>query len=468
MKRLYNLTIHQLTFRTFMIFWLTFIFLTLLIISLPYFDSRTYSFLKEQEVSQYQQKLISVIKSNKLNHLLSGSFTHQTDTLDDEHPILLDDENDKIYGASKDEEEYVLSFANNILDIEQPRRKIFNNTQIVGPFQVYLNNAETPILLFFTSKVNQQQEILFYILDKPHILLILMIMITTPLLWWFAHTIIRPISNLQRAANLIAVGSFEFNPKLNQEGPLELRQVGQSFNRMASSIENLLSHQQSLLSSISHELRTPLTRLQLTNSLLRRQIGDTESVKRIEKEINQMDKMIRDLLILSRQRVNSHTKRKTFAIPELWQNVIKDAQFEAEQNHLDLITEINIPYAETLMINGNIALLESAIENVIRNALKYTSKKILLSIYLKQIKQEEYLIIHVDDDGFGVPEDDLKKIFSPFYRVDEARTRTTGGSGLGLAIVSSVIKEHQGEVWAEKSYLGGLAVTIQLPLWINS
>lgn len=114
-------------------------------------------------------------------------------------------------------------------------------------------------------------------------------------------------------------------------------------------------------------------------------------------------------------------------------------------------------------MNGNPELLQSAVENIVRNALKYTKSKIKLSIFV----QEETLKIRIDDNGSGVPPDEFEKIFQPFYRVDETRTRSTGGTGLGLTIVLNIIKEHQGKVWAEESELGGLAVTIELPLWLN-
>lgn len=231
---------------------------------------------------------------------------------------------------------------------------------------------------------------------------------------------------------------------------------------MAISIDNLISNQQRLLSSISHELKTPLTRLQLATALVRRQCGETDSVKRIEREIERMDKMISELLLLSRQQMNSQVKRDIFYANSLWGKIIKDAQFEAEQRGIAFLTNIRLPKNE-LQLNGNFRLLESAVENIVTNALKYTKDKIELHIFI----QEEFLRICINDNGSGVNPNEFEKIFTPFYRVDEARTRATGGTGLGLAIVSHVIKEHQGSVWAEKSPLGGLSMNIKLPLWIS-
>ena len=278
--------------------------------------------------------------------------------------------------------------------------------------------------------------------------------------------LIRPISHLQEAANSVALGNFKIDKSLIANGPLEIRQVGQSFNRMASSIDRLISNQQTLLSSISHELKTPLTRLQLATALVRHECGETESVKRIEREIGRMDKMISELLLLSRHQMNSQVERDIFYANTLWTDIINDAKFEAEQRGITFLTNIRLPKNE-LQLNGNSRLLESAVENIVTNALKYTKDKIELHIFIQEEEEEEFLRIRIDDNGSGVHPDEFKKIFKPFYRVDETRTRTTGGTGLGLAIVSNVIQEHQGKVWAEKSPLGGLAVTIRLPLWIS-
>lgn len=297
-------------------------------------------------------------------------------------------------------------------------------------------------------------------IDNPFILLFLTLLITTPLLWWFTYTIVKPISRLQKAAHSVSLGDFKIDPQLTQEGPLELRQVGQTFNRMATSINNLLSNHQNLLSSISHELKTPLTRLQLATALIRHRVGDDKALKRIEKEIERMDKMINELLLISRQQMHTQTSREIFAAEKIWEEVVHDALFEAEQRKIVFEQEINVPPKKTILLDGNLKLLQSAVENIIRNALKYTKDKIKLSIFVKG----EFIKLRIDDNGLGVAPDEFDKIFHPFYRVDEARTRQTGGTGLGLAIVSNVVKEHQGRVWAEKSALGGLAVTLSLPL----
>ena len=461
--------INQLAIRTFSVFWIAFFAMMTLIVIMPYFDLRIYTPLKESEVINYQKRIMDTIRNKQLSNLLVEAPVLPTDKYNPYRPVLVNLQTQNILGELPEERDAILAFSVVSDDFSHPKRKTFNDLQIVGPFQIYLSDKPDEYALFFINHINPQQAILNYLFDNPAMLGFLILLITTPLLWWFTKTIVTPISRLQEAANSVALGNFKIDRNLSLSGPLELRQVGRSFNRMSTAIDNLISNQQSLLSSISHELKTPLARLQLATALVRHECGETDSVKRIEREIGRMDKMISELLLLSRQKMNSQMERDIFYANTLWTDIIKDAKFEAEQRGIAFLTNIRLPKNE-LQLNGNFRLLESAVENIVTNALKYTKDKIELHIFIQEEEEEEeeFLRIRIDDNGSGVHPDEFKKIFKPFYRVDETRTRTTGGTGLGLAIVSNVIQEHQGKVWAEKSPLGGLAVTIRLPLWISN
>ena len=434
-------------------------------IVLPNLDLRLYSPLEEADIVNYQKEILNIVRNGQLQGLISEVPVLPSDKFQPSRPVLINLKTKNILGELPEEAPYIRRFANVSSNFSEPKRKNFNKLQLSGPFQVYLGDTAS-YALYFISYVNPQREIFNYVFDRPTILILIILLITSPLLWWFTRMLIRPISHLQEAANSVALGNFKIDKSLIANGPLEIRQVGQSFNRMASSIDRLISNQQTLLSSISHELKTPLTRLQLATALVRHECGETESVKRIEREIGRMDKMISELLLLSRHQMNSQAERDIFYANTLWTDIIKDAKFEAEQRGITFLTNIRLPKNE-LQLNGNFRLLESAVENIVTNALKYTKDKIELHIFIQEEEEEEFLRIRIDDNGSGVHPDEFKKIFKPFYRVDETRTRTTGGTGLGLAIVSNVIQEHQGKVWAEKSPLGGLAVTIRLPLWIS-
>ena len=435
-------------------------------IVLPNLDLRLYSPLEEADIVNYQKEILNIVRNGQLQGLISEVPVLPSDKFQPSRPVLINLKTKNILGELPEEAPYIRRFANVSSNFSEPKRKNFNKLQLSGPFQVYLGDTAS-YALYFISYVNPQREIFNYVFDRPTMLILIILLITSPLLWWFTRMLIRPISHLQEAANSVALGNFKIDKSLIANGPLEIRQVGQSFNRMASSIDRLISNQQTLLSSISHELKTPLTRLQLATALVRHECGETESVKRIEREIGRMDKMISELLLLSRHQMNSQVERDIFYANTLWTDIINDTKFEAEQRGITFLTNIRLPKNE-LQLNGNSRLLESAVENIVTNALKYTKDKIELHIFIQEEEEEEeFLRIRIDDNGSGVHPDEFKKIFKPFYRVDETRTRTTGGTGLGLAIVSNVIQEHQGKVWAEKSPLGGLAVTIRLPLWIS-
>ena len=437
-------------------------------IVLPNLDLRLYSPLEEADIVNYQKEILNIVRNGQLQGLISEVPVLPSDKFQPSRPVLINLKTKNILGELPEEAPYIRRFANVSSNFSEPKRKNFNKLQLSGPFQVYLGDTAS-YALYFISYVNPQREIFNYVFDRPTILILIILLITSPLLWWFTRMLIRPISHLQEAANSVALGNFKIDKSLIANGPLEIRQVGQSFNRMASSIDRLISNQQTLLSSISHELKTPLTRLQLATALVRHECGETESVKRIEREIGRMDKMISELLLLSRHQMNSQVERDIFYANTLWTDIINDAKFEAEQRGITFLTNIRLPKNE-LQLNGNSRLLESAVENIVTNALKYTKDKIELHIFIQEEEEEEeeFLRIRIDDNGSGVHPDEFEKIFKPFYRVDEARTRATGGTGLGLAIVSNVVQEHQGKVWAEKSPLGGLAVTIRLPLWISN
>ena len=460
--------LNQLAIRTFAMFWFSFFIMMSLVIVLPNLDLRLYSSLEEADIVNYQKEILNIVRNGQLQGLISEVPVLPSDKFQPSRPVLINLQTKDILGELPEETTYIRRFTEASNNFSEPKRKNFNEVQISGPFQVYLGDGANSYALYFISYVNPQREIFNYVFDRPIILILLILLITSPLLWWFTKMLTKPIYRLQKAANSVALGNFKIDKSLVANGPLELRQVGQSFNRMASSIDHLISNQQTLLSSISHELKTPLTRLQLATALVRHECGETDSVKRIEREIGRMDKMISELLLLSRHQMNSQVERDIFYANTLWTDIINDAKFEAEQRGITFLTNIRLPKNE-LQLNGNFRLLESAVENIVTNALKYTKDKIELHIFIQEEEEEEeeFLRIRIDDNGSGVHPDEFEKIFKPFYRVDETRTRTTGGTGLGLAIVSNVVQEHQGKVWAEKSPLGGLAVTIRLPLWIS-
>ncbi|NBI13569.1 envelope stress sensor histidine kinase CpxA [[Haemophilus] felis] len=455
---------NTLSFRVFLFFWLTFSLLTIVIFSFPYVDSHLYKALNQDELTHYEQEIISSIRDKQIARILAGVPPEHLDaSIVGPRPILVNSQG-KIFGAKASEIESIRLFAMNSDNFTNPLKKTFENTKLIGPFSLHLTTeTEESYRLFFIDYVTYQKEIVGFIFAHPAVLVGLIILISSPLLWWLSRSIARPIRDLQISARSVALGNFKGNKELETNGSKELRQVGYSFNKMTEALGEQLSNQRQLLSSISHELRTPLTRLQLALALLRRKVGDMSEITRIETETARLETMIHDLLLLSRQQLNSHLTREIFPIHQLWEEVLEDAQFEAEQRKINFVRNITIKNPERYFLNGNQGLLISAVENIVRNALKYTKDSIQVSLSV----QHKQLFIVIDDNGAGLPETEFERIFQPFYRVDETRTRKTGGTGLGLAIVANVVKEHQGKVWAQASRIGGLCVTVSLPLWFE-
>ncbi|MDO4431131.1 MAG: envelope stress sensor histidine kinase CpxA [Lonepinella koalarum] len=455
----------SLHFRIFSLFWLLFSLLLALALFIPRLDARQFSELKNDELQTYQMELVSAIRTNQIDRLLVMPEQVILEKGQGIRPILFDEKNNQLIGAKESEKSAVNSFVEMSKDSTRPLTKLFYNLELAGPFTVHFQSQHNhSYQLYFIKYVDPQREFANYLFDHPFIIIVLIMLISSPLLWWLVWSLSRPIKRLQEAANRVKEGRFTINKELETKGVLELRQVGKSFNQMLQAIDDLINTRQMLFSSISHELRTPLTRLQLATALIRRRDGESPELKRIVTEAERLEKMINDLLRFSKRKamlVEMEMEMEIIPLNQLWLNVIEDTLFEAEQMNITFSCRENIEYPELYYVTANYAEFSSALENILRNALKYTHSQIQATFSLEG---NHCLIVCVEDDGDGVPSDQYENIFKPFYRVDTARTRTTGGVGLGLAIVSNIIQQHRGKVWAEKSELGGLKVVIQLPL----
>jgi two-component system sensor histidine kinase CpxA len=234
---------------------------------------------------------------------------------------------------------------------------------------------------------------------------------------------------------------------------------------MAEQIEKLVNAQSRLLKDISHELRSPLARLSVALELARQRTGpEGQSVlDRISLESSRMNELIGSLTTIARLESGAGSLRKQpVQLEDLVQEVARDAAFEAQSRNIQVECEI----LDELPASGDPALLRSAIENVVRNATRYTRPDTAVAIRAEKRKSGNFdaAYIQVSDSGPGVSEDELEKIFEPFYRIDDARERSTGGVGLGLAITDQAIRLHGGSVRASNLPEGGLLVEMRIPL----
>jgi two-component system sensor histidine kinase CpxA len=278
---------------------------------------------------------------------------------------------------------------------------------------------------------------------------------------WLARYVTRPVTQLQKGARELAAGNLDARVGAEfQHRRDELGVLARDFDRMAERLRLLVDSKETLLRDVSHELRTPLARLRVALGLARRPASDiTRELDRIEREAERLDELIGDILHLSRltsAQPTVHCER--FDLSELVLDVVSDTRIEAEAQDKSVQSEKH----RALEIDADSELLRRAIENVVRNALRFTAVGTAVEVNVSRVGEQG--VITVRDHGPGVQEQHLQRIFEPFYRVAEARDRASGGFGLGLAITARVIAVHNGTVVARNAPDGGLIVTLELPV----
>ncbi|MFB3916190.1 MAG: ATP-binding protein [Terriglobales bacterium] len=272
----------------------------------------------------------------------------------------------------------------------------------------------------------------------------------------------RPILRLREASTQLAAGNLKARagPEMEKRRD-EIGDLVHDFNLMADRIETLLTTERQLISDISHELRSPLARLSVALGLARQRAGAEAAgpLDRIERETERLNELIGRLLTLARmQAAVEPPERSPVRLDELVRDVASDAAFEAQQHG----TGVRISSASECVTQGSPELLRSAVENVVRNAVRYTAPGTEVEIAL-ECARDGMAEIRVRDHGPGVPEYELANLFRPFYRLTSARERQTGGTGLGLAIAERAVRLHKGTVTASNAPGGGLQVDISLP-----
>ena len=268
-----------------------------------------------------------------------------------------------------------------------------------------------------------------------------------------------PIRKLREATQKLAGGNLQTRvaQKVGRRRD-ELADLASDFDEMAERIESLITSQQRLNSDISHELRSPLARLNVALEIAKQKsTADTAPLlDRIETESHRLNEMISRLLILAKLESGSELVEPVRVdLAELVRDVAEDADFEAHAKG----RSVKILSDDPCTVMGSENLLRSAIENVLRNAVRYTAEGTAVDVSL--VRQNGHSILQVSDHGGGVPDDELANLFRPFYRIGEARERKTGGIGLGLAIAERAIKAHKGTI-AARNTGDGLLVEIRL------
>jgi two-component system sensor histidine kinase CpxA len=304
------------------------------------------------------------------------------------------------------------------------------------------------------------------VLDRPHVIalpLILAALVSGLVCFLLARYLTAPLGRLRHATEAYAAGDLgtRVAPTLGTRKD-EVADLAHAFDHMAQRLQELMASQRQLLSDVSHELRSPLARLQVALGLARQRVAGQADAEfdRIEHEAERLNDLIGQLLSLAKLETSvAPTAREPVDLAELLASIANDADYEARASG----RRVAITHSEPAVIQGEARLLHSALENIVRNAVRYTPEDTSVNLSLERAKPDRWRIT-IRDQGPGVPEAMLSRLFEPFVRVDNARDRARGGYGLGLAIAQKAVRLHGGEVMAHNDPAGGLRVVVTLPV----
>jgi two-component system sensor histidine kinase CpxA len=359
-----------------------------------------------------------------------------------------------------------------------------NNMEFVGPFDLKYKNSEQKV---FVGRLLQRSESQVMSRSKVAIAgLVLAIFLSTIFCFGLVLSITKPIGSLRLASNRLAKGDLNTRITGLENRKDEVGNLAQDFNLMAARLQSLIDNQKQLMANVSHELRTPLTRLQLAVALLEDDLHSQDSDKsrpsgtkqltRIENEISKMDHMIGQVLTLAKINTSQqHIDLQSSSLDTIFNGLLQDAKFEAEamQKTLQMNSLPNV----TLLADAT--LLSSAIENIIRNAIRFSATQVNCHFsVLEGNSGDSFIEICISDDGAGMSASEVDAVFNPFFRGSHQVNEVSKGAGLGLSIAKAAIELHGGSICAitansdassersleEASPLSGLSVIIRLPI----
>lgn len=280
----------------------------------------------------------------------------------------------------------------------------------------------------------------------------------------------RPLVRMRRAARQLAAGQLDVRveqtaKQASRSESDEFHGLIHDFNHMAERLESMVDAQKLLVRDVSHELRSPLARLSVALELAREDSGpELEAhLARIERETMRLNQLIGQLLTLSALEAQDGAGKFTaVSLNQVCEQILPDAEYEAQQRPCRVVLEQEGSY----MIRGNAELLYRAIENVVRNAIRYTAPEttVVIRLHGETVGGLRYGAVEISDQGPGIPEAELTEIFRPFYRVDRARSADTGGFGVGLAITDRAVRVHGGTLRAANRKGGGITMQMLFPL----
>ena len=311
----------------------------------------------------------------------------------------------------------------------------FNTTKYKEVVEVRVKaNDQTIQFLFPREKIAASSVRLFILwITLPSFVLILIAII-------FLKNQTRPIVNLAKAAERFGKGHYV--NEFRTSGASEIRKASYEFDRMVKRINRHLNQRSEMLSGISHDLRTPLTRLKLQIEML----NQKDMSEKMSKDIDEMEKMLNDYLQFAKTQVQENSV--AIDINEFFEEIVKNTNNK----------NLHFKKCEEIILVARKNALKRCFDNFIQNGLSYGK-----NVYININKTSNRLLVLIEDDGPGIPEEEYRNVFKPFYRLDKSRSLNTSGVGLGLSIAEDIISSHGGNIQFSKSKYKGLQVKISLP-----
>jgi len=315
---------------------------------------------------------------------------------------------------------------------------------------------------FLIQLPDRMRPSIFQYMGFTHLLLhlVLPLILLTAISFMLYLHINSPLRQLQIATRQFSEGRFDVRVRgLMGNRTDELAELASTFDKMAVRISDLITNQRQLISDLSHELRTPLTRLDIAVATLKggHEPSSDAAIARVERESEEIRKLVEDTLALAwLENERPSLTQEDLDLVDLLDVVVEDARFEFPDRRIESEMPESAPVS-----HSNHRALGQALENIIRNAMRYTPPGKVVSVLL-EAEPNNYQI-HIADQGPGVPEQHLEKIFQPFYRLDAARSGDSSGFGLGLALAQRQITAIGGEVVAHNRQPCGLLMSISLP-----
>ena len=312
----------------------------------------------------------------------------------------------------------------------------FSTSKFKNAVEIKIRSGKEVIEFLIPKEMVSTSSVRLFVLwtTLPSIVLIIIALI-------FLKNQTKPLVKLAKAAERFGKGDYVND--FRASGSQEIRKAAFEFDRMAKRINRHLNQRAEMLSGISHDLRTPLTRLKLQLAMLKQK----DISEKMSKDIDEMEKMLNDYLQFAKTQVQEETSEINL------NNLL--SSIKDELNNSKIFFKDN---GEIVKLNGRITALKRLFENIIQNSLTYGD-----NVYVNIQKGNNRAVVIIEDDGPGIPEDQYKNVFKPFFRLDKSRSLNQSGVGLGLAIVEDIINSHGGKVQLGKSKYNGLQVKVSLP-----